>query len=102
MPSACCSHKQCVVCYLIVSFQILFFFFFVSRFLKINADGKVPVIKLDEKWIADSDVITQSLEEKYPEPPLATPPEKASVYVPCPEKDAFVLPCVQTCVSNIG
>ncbi|XP_024029627.1 glutathione S-transferase DHAR3, chloroplastic [Morus notabilis] len=48
-------------------------------FLKINADGKVPVIKLDEKWIADSDVITQSLEEKYPEPPLDTPPEKASV-----------------------
>lgn len=48
-------------------------------FLKINADGKVPVIKFDEKWIADSDVITQSLEEKYPEPPLRTPPEKAFV-----------------------
>ncbi|GAB2226299.1 hypothetical protein Droror1_Dr00022101 [Drosera rotundifolia] len=48
-------------------------------FLKINPDGKVPVIKLDEKWIADSDVITQTLEEKYPDPPLATPPEKASV-----------------------
>ncbi|KAI4299588.1 hypothetical protein L6164_033033 [Bauhinia variegata] len=48
-------------------------------FLKINADGKVPVIKLDEKWVADSDIITQSLEEKYPNPPLGTPPEKASV-----------------------
>ncbi|GAB2279898.1 Glutathione S-transferase dhar3, chloroplastic [Dionaea muscipula] len=48
-------------------------------FLEINPDGKVPVIKLDEKWIADSDVITQTLEEKYPDPPLATPPEKASV-----------------------
>jgi glutathione S-transferase len=53
----------------------------VSRFLTINPDGKVPVIKLDEKWIADSDVITQALEEKYPVPPLGTPPEKAPVYV---------------------
>ncbi|KAK9115769.1 hypothetical protein Sjap_014716 [Stephania japonica] len=48
-------------------------------FLKINPEGKVPVIKLDEKWIGDSDVITQALEEKFPEPPLATPLEKASV-----------------------
>ncbi|KAJ7964493.1 Glutathione S-transferase [Quillaja saponaria] len=48
-------------------------------FLKINPEGKVPVIKLDEKWTADSDVITQSLEEKYPTPPLGTPLEKASV-----------------------
>jgi glutathione S-transferase len=55
--------------------------FLVSRFLTINPDGKVPVIKLDEKWIADSDVITQALEEKYPVPPLGTPPEKAPVYV---------------------
>ncbi|KAG6720505.1 glutathione S-transferase DHAR3, chloroplastic-like [Carya illinoinensis] len=48
-------------------------------FLKINPGGKVPVIKLDEKWMPDSDVITQALEEKYPNPPLGTPPEKASV-----------------------
>ncbi|XP_015880267.3 glutathione S-transferase DHAR3, chloroplastic [Ziziphus jujuba] len=48
-------------------------------FLKINAEGKVPVVKLDEKWVPDSDVIAQSLEEKYPDPPLRTPPEKASV-----------------------
>jgi len=41
----------------------------------------VPIVKLEEKWIGDSDVITQTLEEKYPEPLLATPPEKASVYV---------------------
>ncbi|KAK9118047.1 hypothetical protein Scep_016140 [Stephania cephalantha] len=47
-------------------------------FLKTNPEGKVPVIKLDEKWIGDSDVITQILDEKFPEPPLATPPEKAS------------------------
>ncbi|KAL4652324.1 hypothetical protein ACB092_01G225000 [Castanea dentata] len=48
-------------------------------FLKINPGGKVPVIKLNEKWISDSDVIAQALEEKYPDPPLGTPPEKASV-----------------------
>ncbi|XP_050374522.1 glutathione S-transferase DHAR3, chloroplastic [Argentina anserina] len=48
--------------------------------LKINPEGKVPVVKLDDKWIADSDVITQILEDKYPEPPLTTPPDKASVY----------------------
>ncbi|KXG19660.1 glutathione S-transferase DHAR3, chloroplastic-like isoform X1 [Sorghum bicolor] len=46
---------------------------------EINPEGKVPIVKLEEKWIGDSDVITQTLEEKYPEPPLATPPEKASV-----------------------
>ncbi|RVW33098.1 putative glutathione S-transferase DHAR2, chloroplastic [Vitis vinifera] len=50
-------------------------------FLKISPGGTVPVMKLDEKWIADSDVIAQSLEEKYPDPPLGTPPEKASVTV---------------------
>nr|XP_023890138.1 glutathione S-transferase DHAR3, chloroplastic isoform X1 [Quercus suber]POF27137.1 glutathione s-transferase dhar3, chloroplastic [Quercus suber] len=48
-------------------------------FLKLNPEGKVPVIKLNEKWISDSDVIAQALEEKYPDPPLGTPPEKASV-----------------------
>ncbi|KAF3668668.1 Glutathione S-transferase DHAR3, chloroplastic [Capsicum annuum] len=48
-------------------------------FLKISPEGKVPLIKLDEKWVPDSDVITQALEEKYPDPPLTTPPEKASV-----------------------
>ncbi|CAA2967820.1 glutathione S-transferase DHAR3, chloroplastic [Olea europaea subsp. europaea] len=48
-------------------------------FLKVSPEGKVPLIKLDEKWIPDSDVITQALEEKFPEPPLATPPEKASI-----------------------
>lgn len=53
----------------------------ISRFLKVSPEGKVPVIKLDEKWLPDSDVITQSLEEKFPDPPLVTPPEKASVYV---------------------
>lgn len=48
-------------------------------FLGVSPEGKVPLVKLDEKWIADSDVITQALEEKYPDPPLATPPEKTSV-----------------------
>lgn len=53
---------------------------YCSRFLQINPEGNVPVIKLDEKWIADSDIITKSLEEKYPVPSLETPPEKASAY----------------------
>ncbi|KAL6575384.1 putative glutathione S-transferase dhar2, chloroplastic [Orobanche minor] len=48
-------------------------------FLNISPEGKVPLIKLDEKWIPDSDVITQTLEEKFPKPPLATPPEKATI-----------------------
>lgn len=46
-----------------------------------NPEGKVPVIKFDEKWIPDSDVIVGLLEEKYPNPSLSTPPEFASVYV---------------------
>jgi glutathione S-transferase len=53
------------------------------RFLEISPEGKVPVIKFDGKWVADSDVITQILEEKYPSPPLVTPPEKATVYASC-------------------
>lgn len=48
-------------------------------FLEISPEGKVPVLKIDDKWVPDSDVITQILEEKYPDPPLATPPEKATV-----------------------
>lgn len=51
------------------------------RFLKLSPEGKVPVVKLEEKWVPDSDVITQALEEKYPEPSLVTPPDKTSVYV---------------------
>ncbi|RLM56113.1 glutathione S-transferase DHAR3, chloroplastic [Panicum miliaceum] len=49
---------------------------------EINPEGKVPIVKLEDKWIADSDVITQALEEKYPEPPLATPADKASIKDP--------------------
>ncbi|KAJ6987031.1 hypothetical protein NC653_020299 [Populus alba x Populus x berolinensis] len=48
-------------------------------FLEISPEGKVPVVKIDDKWVADSDVIVGILEEKNPEPPLATPPEFASV-----------------------
>ncbi|KAK3422426.1 hypothetical protein EUGRSUZ_G02889 [Eucalyptus grandis] len=46
--------------------------------LEVNPEGK-PLIKIDDKWIADSDVIVGILEEKYPEPPLTPPPEFASV-----------------------
>ncbi|CAI0450926.1 unnamed protein product [Linum tenue] len=48
-------------------------------FLKLSPEGKVPVVNFDDKWVPDSDVITQSLEEKFPDPPLAAPPEKSSV-----------------------
>ncbi|OAY38709.1 glutathione S-transferase DHAR2 [Manihot esculenta] len=48
-------------------------------FLEISPEGKVPVVKFDDKWVPDSDVIVGTLEEKYPEPSLVTPPEYASV-----------------------
>jgi len=48
-------------------------------FLEVNPEGKVPVIKIDDKWIPDSDVITSLLEEKYPEPSLVSDPKFASV-----------------------
>lgn len=49
-------------------------------FLKISPEGKVPVFNSgDGQWIADSDVITQVIEKKFPTPSLVTPPEYASV-----------------------
>ncbi|OIW06823.1 hypothetical protein TanjilG_03718 [Lupinus angustifolius] len=48
-------------------------------FLKVNPEGKVPVLKYDDKWVPDSDVIVKILEEKYPDPSLFTPPQLASV-----------------------
>lgn len=48
-------------------------------FLEVNPDGKVPLIKWDGKWIADSDVIVGLIEEKFPDPSLVVPPEYASV-----------------------
>ncbi|XP_058774804.1 glutathione S-transferase DHAR1, mitochondrial-like [Vicia villosa] len=48
-------------------------------FLEVNPGGKVPVVKFDGKWVPDSDVIVGILEEKYPEPPLVTPPQFSSV-----------------------
>ncbi|KAF5189392.1 Chloride intracellular channel protein [Thalictrum thalictroides] len=48
-------------------------------FLEVNPEGKVPCVKFDDKLTPDSDVITQILEEKYPEPSLVTPPEYSSV-----------------------
>uniref|UniRef100_A0A6N2NCS5 GST N-terminal domain-containing protein n=1 Tax=Salix viminalis TaxID=40686 RepID=A0A6N2NCS5_SALVM len=61
-------------------------------FLRINRRKKVPVVKFDDKWVADSDVIVGILEEKYPEPSLATPPEFASVNgARCEAKYHFLL-----------
>ncbi|XP_023547271.1 uncharacterized protein LOC111806131 isoform X2 [Cucurbita pepo subsp. pepo] len=48
-------------------------------FLEVSPEGKVPVVKFDDKWVPDSDVIVGILEEKYPEPSLVTPPEFSSV-----------------------
>ncbi|AQK95477.1 dehydroascorbate reductase like1 [Zea mays] len=49
-------------------------------FLNISPEGKVPLFNGgDGKCIADSDVITQVIEEKFPTPSLVTPPEYASV-----------------------
>ncbi|GLT66912.1 hypothetical protein SLA2020_392520 [Shorea laevis] len=48
-------------------------------FLEISPEGKVPVVKFDDKWVPDSDVIVGILEEKYPELSLVPPPEFASV-----------------------
>jgi chloride intracellular channel protein 1 len=48
-------------------------------FLEVNPEGKVPVVKFDDKWVPDSDVIVGILEEKYPEPSLISPAEFASV-----------------------
>ena len=60
------------------SMTIMLIWHFI-RLFEINPEGKVPIVKLEGKWVADSDVITQALEEKYPQPPLATPAEKASM-----------------------
>ena len=54
----------------------------LDRFLEVNPEGKVPVVKFDDKWVSDSDVLVGILEEKHPEPSLTPPPEFASVYVP--------------------
>ncbi|KAK1581737.1 hypothetical protein Q3G72_008577 [Acer saccharum] len=48
-------------------------------FLDIRPEGKVPVVKFDDKWVLDSDMIVGILEEKFSEPSLITPPEFASV-----------------------
>ncbi|MBA0871347.1 hypothetical protein Goshw_024471 [Gossypium schwendimanii] len=48
-------------------------------FLEISPEGKVPVVKFDDKWVADSDVIVGIIEDKFPEPSLKTPPEFAHV-----------------------
>uniref|UniRef100_A0A1D1ZGV3 glutathione transferase n=1 Tax=Anthurium amnicola TaxID=1678845 RepID=A0A1D1ZGV3_9ARAE len=65
-------------------------------FLEISPEGKVPVINFgDGEWTPDSDVITQLLEEKYPEPSLVTPPEFAAVCVPLPSSCSLHPPSVR-------
>ncbi|AAF79442.1 F18O14.31 [Arabidopsis thaliana] len=50
-----------------------------EMFWDISPQGKVPVLKIDDKWVTDSDATVGILEEKYPDPPLKTPAEFASV-----------------------
>ncbi len=66
----------------LISQWLLIWWLGVARFLEANPEGKVPVIKYEGKWVADSDVITKILEETYPQPSLVTPEDKASMYVP--------------------
>ncbi|KAK1271173.1 Glutathione S-transferase DHAR2 [Acorus gramineus] len=49
-------------------------------FLEVNPEGKVPVLELDGKWVSDSDVITQLIEERYPIPPLSTTSEGSKIF----------------------
>ncbi|CAI5485916.1 unnamed protein product [Closterium sp. Naga37s-1] len=48
-------------------------------FLDVNPEGKVPVIKTADGWLADSDAITAALESDFPQPSLATPDDKKAV-----------------------
>ncbi|XP_073385633.1 glutathione S-transferase DHAR2 isoform X2 [Physcomitrium patens] len=41
-------------------------------FLRINPEGRVPVIKINGDYIPDSDIIVDVLEKSYPYPPLST------------------------------
>ena len=41
-----------------------------ADFLRRNPAGKVPVLKMDDRNMAESAAICEYIEEKYPEPPL--------------------------------
>lgn len=69
------------MCFDFFEFCGLFIYLFICRFLEVNPEGKVPVVKFDGKWVPDSDVIVGILEDKYPEPSLVSPAQFSSVYV---------------------
>ncbi|CAN8292393.1 unnamed protein product [Cochlearia groenlandica] len=48
-------------------------------FWDINPQGKVPVLKIDNRWVPDADIIVGILEDKYPNPSLKTPRQFVSV-----------------------
>jgi glutathione S-transferase len=52
-----------------------------KKFLRINPNGKVPVLISEGATIYDSTIINEYLEEKYPEPPLtfSDPAKRAEV-----------------------
>lgn len=58
---------------------MLFGYLTIFRFTDVNPEGKVPLIKFDDKWMADSDVIVGILEEKYSTPSFSPPPDYSSV-----------------------
>ncbi|GHA47505.1 glutathione S-transferase [Amylibacter ulvae] len=52
-----------------------------SEFRRLNPAGKVPVLKVDDFILSESNAICEYLEEKHPNPPLLprTPEERAEV-----------------------
>ncbi|XP_070671296.1 uncharacterized protein [Malus domestica] len=68
------------MCFFGVSEELgLGFLLVICRFTEVNPEGKVPVVKFDDKWVADFDVIVRIIEENYPEPSLKIPSKFASV-----------------------
>ncbi|KAJ7523443.1 hypothetical protein O6H91_18G050700 [Diphasiastrum complanatum] len=50
-----------------------------SWFLDLSAEGNIPLMYIDEKWIADTDIILELVEQKVSIPTFRTPSEKASI-----------------------
>jgi glutathione S-transferase len=52
-----------------------------AEYLKINPLGKIPALQTDDLVIAESEIINEYLEEKYPSPPLLpkSPEDRAKV-----------------------
>jgi glutathione S-transferase len=64
-----------------------------SGFLKLNARGKVPVLKDDEFVLSESLAIMAYLDKKYPEPPLygRSPQETGMIWRAILEIEAYIV-----------